>query len=870
MGSLLDPRPILVCMNTKVKLLPFFLGAIIVSPIGAQMNDDISSGHLKFERKFYTGAVESYERGLANSSTDLKAQLQLASCYLFLNDHQKAENTYNLAARNPQIEAHPHHCLHYANTLKVNGKYAEATKWYQKLLDTKPQIAKQALESLHFAQAMKGKKGVYKVRSEKKVNTENAEYAPTLFRNKVAYASSKIRILPALQSDYSSNEDNYYYVCAPSSSGQLDAGKPFQKNTLQGLDRNIAPLSFNADGTMAASTCNSFKTGVRHTSSAIIRDLKISLHDVEANGQLKAGMPFSYNAPEGSTGFPALSKDGKILIFAQKTVTTNLFDLYISRNRNGLWSEPMPLGSPINTPGDEVTPFLSADYTLYFSSDGHKGLGNYDIYKADYNTQTQTWENVKHLGNSVNTPYDDLYFVYDDVNNRGYFSSNRKGGAGDYDIYSCELVGTEDQMPLVASSEGEKLSHNDSGSDKKDDKVPCGIDFYMGAIVDAVTKKPLEKVSIKVIPKRLDYKAHGIETSPFGEYYVKLERHTDYHIWLSKAGYKRRSFMVNTGNGEKRMILGTRAIVPVDAAVDEDGLDNVHPLGLSPNDETKPNKGMPKQLENDLTVAYQYTYPPKGKALPMTGYLVQVGKFKKLSDENRKKLIPYGHIFPDKQPSGIIYRVGIFADETHAQEAAKALDKEGFSGAYIKSIDIKNASAIDRMNNQNRVIYPKNEGIDPNANNNWADKRDTDSNTWDEGNFVKRSIDGDSPIINETVHSDWADNDGLRRDTMENSLAENTFQESKDGEDVNEEVEFKVQLGVYSKPEGASFPELGSIGNIQTQEGSNGLTYFYLASYATLDAAKIAKQLAEEKGVKNPFIVGFRNGKRVNLDDILK
>jgi len=111
-------------------------------------------------------------------------------------------------------------------------------------------------------------------------------------------------------------------------------------------------------------------------------------------------------------------------------------DLYISTWSDGSWSAPLNLGDKINTPYDETTPYLAKDgRTLYFSSNSEKSMGGLDIFSAKYSDNAETWGRVTNLGVPVNSPGDDVHFRLTSDGLKGYFSSERKGGFGDQDIY---------------------------------------------------------------------------------------------------------------------------------------------------------------------------------------------------------------------------------------------------------------------------------------------------------------------------------------------------------------------------------------------------------------------------------------------------
>ena len=135
---------------------------------------------------------------------------------------------------------------------------------------------------------------------------------------------------------------------------------------------------------------------------------------------------------------PCLSLDGRELFFASRR--NGNADLYhCFRDENGRWSEPENLGSVINTKGTEMAPFLHPDgKTLYFASDTHTGMGGYDLFVSRRNEQGE-WSEPVNLGYPINTPGDEINFIVAADGHTALISSIREGGFGGYDIYSFQL-----------------------------------------------------------------------------------------------------------------------------------------------------------------------------------------------------------------------------------------------------------------------------------------------------------------------------------------------------------------------------------------------------------------------------------------------
>jgi len=135
---------------------------------------------------------------------------------------------------------------------------------------------------------------------------------------------------------------------------------------------------------------------------------------------------------------PCVSADGKELYFVSRR--NGNADIYCSRrNADRSWGEPQNLGAPINTKGSEMAPFLHPDgKTLYFSSDKHIGMGGFDLFMSRRGEDGQ-WQEPVNLGFPINTNGDEINFFVAADGRTAFISSQREGGRGGYDIYTFEL-----------------------------------------------------------------------------------------------------------------------------------------------------------------------------------------------------------------------------------------------------------------------------------------------------------------------------------------------------------------------------------------------------------------------------------------------
>ena len=170
------------------------------------------------------------------------------------------------------------------------------------------------------------------------------------------------------------------------------------------------------------------------------RDSSCDLYVAEwVDGQWSMPMPLSQSINTRNwESQPCVSSDGRELYFVSRRAgNADIFRCL--RNANGSWGEPQNIGAPINTQGTEMAPFLHPDgRTLYFSSDKHVGMGGFDLFMSRRGEDGQ-WQEPVNLGFPINTQGDEINFFVAADGKTAFISSQREGGNGGYDIYTFEL-----------------------------------------------------------------------------------------------------------------------------------------------------------------------------------------------------------------------------------------------------------------------------------------------------------------------------------------------------------------------------------------------------------------------------------------------
>ena len=202
-----------------------------------------------------------------------------------------------------------------------------------------------------------------------------------------------------------------------------------------------ASVTFSPDNETMYFTRNNYGKKLKRDKNGV-NNLKIYMSK-KVDDEWMEAVEVPFNSDDYSTGHPALSPDGKQLYFVSDMPgsigQTDIFVVDVLENNS--FSEPRNLGPEINTERKEMFPFIN-DQKLYFSSDGHTGLGGLDVYEVPY-TEEEGFQEVKNLGQPINSNRDDFSYIVNEENQKGYFASNRSEGKGDDDIYSFERLDLE-------------------------------------------------------------------------------------------------------------------------------------------------------------------------------------------------------------------------------------------------------------------------------------------------------------------------------------------------------------------------------------------------------------------------------------------
>jgi outer membrane protein OmpA-like peptidoglycan-associated protein len=261
-------------------------------------------------------------------------------------------------------------------------------------------------------------------------------------------------------------------------------------------------------------TRNNYNKGRAKKSEKGINMLKLYISS-KKNSKWGDIQELPFNSDEYSTGHPALSPDNHKLYFVSDMPGGfGGTDLYVVEYHNGKWGKPENLGKEINTEGNEMFPYMDELGNLYFASDGHPGLGGLDVFFVEFRHGNPFGE-VENLGAPINSPKDDFGLIAKGDRSEGYFSSNRKKGYSDDNIYSFQKGCN--QLELL--------------------------------VYDAVTKLPLLDVELRMVKNGVNKQFYA--TNSEGKASVCLESGADFEFKAFKEGYQQASVTYGTMSNSK-------------------------------------------------------------------------------------------------------------------------------------------------------------------------------------------------------------------------------------------------------------------------------------------------------------------------------
>lgn len=413
--------------------------------IAAPDSPSAKMGNWYFKQFNFTKAALYYKKALKADKDNQHVLQRLADSYRLVNKWEEALPYYEQLSTMAGATAQNH--LYYAEALKAAKKYSDAKNAYKKYQAVKPddQTVEERIKGIERIQELYADNGLYLIQNLNGVNTPFSEFGVSLHGENAIYFSSNRK-----PDAYIRRTDNWtrgsfleiYKADIKDTTGKVGRTALIESKSVNKKFHEAAPCYNERRNELYFDRSNYNGCKVAYSADRIV---KLKLYKVgwsadqnKWNGAIEEAVPFNSN--EYSVCHPSLTTSGDTLFFTSDMPGGfGRSDIYMTtRQQAGAWGTPVNLGPSVNTPGDEMFPFIANDGTLYFASNGHEGLGGLDVYESKPAAGADgkmTWLHARNLGTPVNTSSDDFGYVLKADNKHGYLCSNRPGGAGGDDIY---------------------------------------------------------------------------------------------------------------------------------------------------------------------------------------------------------------------------------------------------------------------------------------------------------------------------------------------------------------------------------------------------------------------------------------------------
>ncbi|MEZ0483459.1 OmpA family protein [Fibrella aquatica] len=492
-------------MNTRLSLslcwLLLLLG-YVASAQNAVKSADQHFSQLAYAQaaELYEKALKDVQ--LPTETEVRQVRAKLGYCYRQLRDTQNAERIYRELIGEGQLPADYNDAyLHFAQALASNGKYKQAQEAYETYSSLQGSDSRGPRFSKLYrdVSALTNNAGSYRV-DFLDLNTREPEFSPIYYREGLVFVTSSktdngirrvfkwdntpfldLYFLPELSAvkssapaslgngkstarlarrqsyrplgrdDFTASTSNDSRTPGVFGGSQVAAGEGYDlvpvseaEQFSQSLNSKYheGPATFSQDGSRVIFTRNNYNNGQTSASKDGVNKLKLYTAR-QVNGMWTEIEEMPFNSDEYSTGHPSLSRDNRRLYFASDMPGGfGGTDIYVSNWEGTRWSAPINLGAEVNSKGNELFPFVDEKGNLYLASDGLPGLGDLDLFYAELTADGKATSKVRNLGEPINSAKDDFGIVTDGNRSSGYFSSNRKNGGADDDIYRFAREGS--------------------------------------------------------------------------------------------------------------------------------------------------------------------------------------------------------------------------------------------------------------------------------------------------------------------------------------------------------------------------------------------------------------------------------------------
>ncbi|WP_299535370.1 OmpA family protein [Ulvibacterium sp.] len=485
----------------------------------------VTKANANYEEYSFSPAIDIYKRVLEKGYVSADLLKKLGNSYYFNADYADAAKTYERLVNEYPSTVGPEYYFRYAQTLKTLGNYDGADKIMAKFTESTGDDLRASVyrDEKNYLEKIKENSGRYDI-AQFEYNSPYSDFAPSFYKDGLIFSSDRDTGNFARYRHTWNAKDflDLYKINADSISTNYVTKLGDDVNTRLHESTSIT----NKDGSILYFTRNNFVEGkYKKDEKGVIR-LKIFKAEL-VDGIWTNIEELPFNSDAYSVANPALSPDEKTLFFASDMPgTLGESDLFkVSINEDGTYGTPQNLGTPINTEARETFPFITSEEVLYFSSDGHPGLGGLDIFATKI-AENRLTGSVVNVGEPVNSQKDDFTFIFNEDTREGYFASNRSEGQGADDIYSFL-----ETIPLI---------------------LDCNQQVT-GTVRDKISNEVLVGATIKVINENNEEVLTTITDSD-GNYSIIIDCNQGNFVRASMEGYVPSEEYLGKSDGKPRIM----------------------------------------------------------------------------------------------------------------------------------------------------------------------------------------------------------------------------------------------------------------------------------------------------------------------------
>ena len=669
-------------------------------------------GSLYFENGKYFESLPYLLQYQSLKPEDVEAKLKIGKCYLETGQIEKAIEYFEFLLKQKKVDEEVYHLMAQAKHLSLN--FDEAIAYYKQYLATlKKDDSNRYFVKDNIKRCVVGRKLIYLdelgfvENLGDKINSQYDDFAPIFVKRQedfIFFSSIREGNLGGMYNEEGLADTVVGHYRSDIYKSVLSKG---EWSDIISLPNNINSVYHDV--------INGFDEYGNLIYLSQSKDLYFDYGDVYMNNysdtvissseNFKLPTPINSTDWEGDTYF---FNSNTILISSDRQGGYGGKDLYISKKReDGKWTALTNLGPGVNTPYDEVSPFLSADgKTLYFSSNNLKSMGGLDVFVALFNPQINNWSKPANLGMPINSAGDDAYFKISEDGLRAYFSSDRPNGIGGDDIYVVYFKSVREEQKNIQdtiafqyaidndllSIQIEETANVETPIKQKttpEIKVHQFAPLYFSDFGEGATLEMSALMELNRLIKLLDQ--HKNLTVELASHIDSDQSTIHFNLYASiKNAENVANYMIEKGIDPSRIFLkGHGANYPVSKSKEADGTAIVGGKRLNKRIEIKVYRPETAMLQ------IQYSEPAIIDAMAVRAnadhkriihglsYKVQIKSLTTILDDDVLRDYDYPMIERNAAANNLRYTVGLVKSYRMAKELKDELIRKGYTDAVI-------------------------------------------------------------------------------------------------------------------------------------------------------------------------------------------